>query len=108
MKTSKDKDKMKRKTKTDKLAEEWLSDAQRWYWRDPEKARALQRAKYDRYPDKIYAANREWQKRNSKHFSKLCMFSQKICKARKAEDWEQVSLLVAAKEEYKKAWRDGR
>ena len=93
--------------KTDKLAKEWLSEHQRWYWKDPEKARALQRAKYKRYPEKIYAANREWQKRNSKHFSKLCMFSQKICKARKAGDWEQVSLLQAAREEYKHAWKAG-
>lgn len=99
---------MKRKTKTDKLSKEWLSEYQIRYWKDPKHHRALQRAKYERYPDKIYAANREWQKRNSKHFSKLCMFSQKICKARKARDWKQVSLLQAAREEYKKAWRDGR
>ena len=79
-----------------------LSEHQRWYWRDPEHARALQRAKYRRYPEKIYASNRAWQKKNKEHWSMLMKFAYQIRKAKIAGDISLESQLRAAREEYKK------
>ncbi len=87
----------KSKIKVDKL----LTEAQRWYWKDPEKARALQRAKYKRYPEKIKAGNKAWQEKNKEHFKTLIRFGVAICLARKKGDLKKASLLCAAREAYK-------
>lgn len=83
-----------------------LSEHQRWYWKDPEKARALQRAKYKRYPEKIYAGNRAWQKKNKEHWRMLMKFAYQIHKAKIAGDTSLESQLRAAREEYKKTRRE--
>jgi hypothetical protein len=83
-----------------------LSEHQRWYWKDPEKARALQRAKYKRYPEKIYAGNRAWQKKNKEHWNMLMKFAYQIRKAKIAGDTGLESQLRAAREEYKKTRRE--
>ena len=87
------------------LEYEWLSTHKRWYWRDPEKARALQRAKYKRYPEKIKAMNKAWQEKNKKHFNKLITFGNAIRMAKKKGDLAKVEMLKAAREEYKKSRR---
>lgn len=83
-----------------------LSEHQRWYWKDPEKARALQRAKYKRYPEKIYAGNRAWQKKNKEHWNMLMKFAYQIRKAKIVGDTSLESQLRAAREEYKKIRRE--
>lgn len=80
-----------------------LSEHQRWYWKDPEKARALQRAKYKRYPEKIYAGNRAWQEKNKEHWRMLMRFAYQIRKAKLAGNVHLESQLRAAREEYKKS-----
>jgi hypothetical protein len=83
-----------------------LSEHQRWYWKDPEKARALQRAKYKRYPEKIYTGNRVWQKKNKEHWRMLMKFAYQIRKAKIAGDTSLESQLRAAREEYKKCRKE--
>ena len=92
----------------DEESKKWLTRYQIEYWKDPEKKRAQQRAKYAKYPEKIYAMNRAWQKKNKEHFSKLLAFAYKIRKAKAAGDTSLVQVLVKAKEEYKKAWREAK
>ena len=82
-----------------------LSDDQIRYWKDPEKMRAKQRAKYKRYPEKIKAINKAWQEKNKEHFKTLIRFGVAICTARKKGNLAKVSLLCAAREEYKKQHR---
>ena len=82
-----------------------LSDYQIRYWQDPEKMRAQQRAKYKRYPEKIKAMNKAWQEKNKEHFKTLIRFGVAIWNARKKGNLTKVSLLCAAKEEYKKQHR---
>lgn len=95
---------MAKKTSTS-LVNKFLNPDKRWYWKDPEKARRLQREKYKRYPDKIKAANKAWQKKNKEHFRTLVRFGVAICLARKKGDLKKASLLCAAREEYKKSRR---
>ena len=83
-----------------------LSDDQIRYWKDPEKMRAKQRAKYKRYPEKIKAINKAWQEKNKEHFKTLIRFGVAICTARKKGNLEKASLLCAAREEYKKQHRN--
>ena len=90
---------MSKKSKS--VVKETLTAAQRWYWRDPDKARALQRAKYQRYPEKIYAGNRAWQEKNKEHWSMLMKFAYAVRKAKLAGDVEGERLARAAREEYK-------
>lgn len=80
-----------------------LSEHQRWYWKDPEKARALQRAKYKRYPEKIYASNRAWQEKNKEHWNMLMRFAYQIHKAKLAGNACLENQLRAAREAYKKS-----
>lgn len=82
-----------------------LSDYQIRYWQDPEKMRAQQRAKYKRYPEKIKAINKAWQEKNKEHYKNLIRFGVAICTARKKGNLARVSLLCAAREEYKKQHR---
>ena len=82
-----------------------LTPSQVDYWKNPEKKRVQQRAKYKRYPKRIYEIARNWQKKNPKYFSKLVYFCQKIRKAKEAGDLAEMQLLVQAREEYKRAWR---
>lgn len=84
---------------------ELLTPKQVEYWKDPEKKRQEQRAKYVRYPKRIYEINRAWQQKNKDYYNALMNFAQKIRKARLARDEMAVNLLVQEKEEYKKAWR---
>ena len=95
---------MAKKTSTS-LVYKFLNQDKRWYWKDPEKARRLQREKYKRYPDKIKAINKAWQKKNKEHFRTLVRFGVAICLARKKGDLKKASLLCAAREEYKKSRR---
>ena len=88
---------------SDELVSTMLSGYQRWYWKDPEHARALQRDKYKRYPDKIYAMNRVWQEKNREHWKMLMKFNYAIHIAKKNGDFEKESQLRAAREEYKKS-----
>ena len=88
------------------LVSTMLSEHQRWYWKDPDKARALQRAKYKRYPKKIYASNRAWQKKNKEHWNMLMKFAYQIRKAKIAGDTSLESQLRAAREEYKKTRKE--
>ena len=94
---------MKKKNTTMTEVEELLTEAQRWYWKDPEHARALQRAKYKRYPDKIKAMNKSWQEKNKEHFNTLIRFGNAIYAARKKGNFEKANLLCAAREAYKKS-----
>ena len=48
------------KKKSTSLVYKFLNPDKRWYWKDPEKARRVQREKYKRYPDKIKAVNKAW------------------------------------------------
>ena len=80
-----------------------LNANKRWYWKDPERARALQRDKYKRYPEKIYASNRAWQKKNQEHWNMLMKFAYQIHKAKLAGDAGLESQLRAAREAYKKS-----
>lgn len=89
-----------------KLVDTYLSVYKRWYWKDPEHARALQRDKYQRYPEKIYAMNIAWQKRNKTHWSALMKFAYQIRKAKLAGDMLLESQLRAAREEYKRMHRE--
>lgn len=72
------------------------------YWKDPEKKRAQQRAKYRRYPEKIKAINKAWQEKNRDYYKTLVRFGVAICIAKKKCNLAKVSLLCAAREEYKK------
>ena len=89
-----------------KLVDTYLSVNKRWYWKDPEHARALQRDKYKRYPEKIYAMNIAWQKKNKTHWSALMKFAYQIRKAKIAGDTLLESQLRAAREEYKRIHRE--
>ena len=89
-----------------KLVDTYLSVNKRWYWKDPEHARALQRDKYKRYPEKIYAMNVAWQKKNKTHWSALMKFAYQIRKAKLAGDMLLESQLRAAREEYKRIHRE--
>ena len=89
-----------------KLVDTYLSVNKRWYWKDPEHARALQRDKYKRYPEKIYAMNIAWQKKNKTHWSALMKFAYQIRKAKIAGDMLLESQLRAAREEYKRMHRE--
>lgn len=89
------------------LVNEWLSKYQQWYWKDPDHARVLQRAKYKRYPKKIYATARAWQKKNKAHWNMLIKFATAIHKAKKYKDFEKERQLRAAREEYKAAHNRG-
>ena len=89
-----------------KLVDTYLSADKRWYWKDPEHARALQRNKYKRYPEKIYAMNIAWQKKNKTHWSALMKFAYQIRKAKIAGDTLLESQLRAAREEYKRMHRE--
>ena len=89
-----------------KLVDTYLSVNKRWYWKDPEHARALQRDKYKRYPKKIYAMNIAWQKKNKTHWSALMKFAYQIHKAKLAGDTMLESQLRAAREEYKRMHRE--
>ena len=89
-----------------KLVDTYLSADKRWYWKDPERARALQRDKYKRYPEKIYAMNIAWQKKNKTHWSALMKFAYQIRKAKLAGDTLLESQLRAAREEYKRMHRE--
>ena len=91
---------------TNPLVGKYLSTQKRWYWKDPEHARALQRDKYKRYPEKIYAVNRAWQKKNKEHWSMLMKFAYQIRKAKLAGDTLLESQLRAAREEYKHVHRE--
>jgi len=91
------------KSTSDELVSTMLSGYQCWYWKDPEHARALQRDKYKRYPDKIYAMNRAWQEKNKEHWKMLVKFGNAIHKAKVDGDFEKESQLRAAREEYKRA-----
>lgn len=93
---------MAKKKQTD-LANKFLNRHKLWYWKDPEKARRLQREKYKRYPDKIKAMNKAWQEKNKEHFLTLVRFGVAIRLARKKGDLKKASLLCAAREEYKKS-----
>lgn len=95
---------MAKKKQTD-LANKFLSRHKLWYWKDPEKARRLQREKYKRYPDKIKAMNKAWQEKNKEHFLALVRFGVAIHLARKKGDLKKAGLLCAAREEYKKSRR---
>lgn len=95
-----------RKKTMNELVDTMLTEHQRWYWKDPEHARALQRAKYKRYPGKIYASNRAWQKKNKEHWNMLMKFAYAIRKAKLAGDSSQESLLRAARENYKKSRKE--
>lgn len=85
------------------LEYETLNKNKRWYWKDPEKARRLQREKYKCYPEKIYACNRAWQEKNKEHWNMLMKFAYAIRKAKLAGDAKQENVLRAAREEYKKS-----
>ena len=89
-----------------RLVDRYLSDHQRWYWKDPEHARALQRNKYQRYPKKIYDMNRAWQNKNKTHYRYLMRFAYYIRKAKIAGDTPLESQLRAAREEYKRMHRE--
>ena len=89
-----------------KLVDTYLSADQRWYWKDPEHARALQRDKYKRYPEKIYSMNRTWQKKNKAHWNALMRFAYHIRKAKHAGNILLESQLRAAREEYKRIHRE--
>ena len=89
-----------------KLVDTYLSADKRWYWKDPEHARALQRNKYKRYPEKIYAMNIAWQKKNKTHWNALMRFAYHIRKAKLAGDTLLESQLRAAREEYKRTHRE--
>lgn len=93
---------MKRKDNPQSLEREALTAFQRWYWKNPGKARALQRAKYRRYPEKIAARNKAWQEKNKKHWLTLVRYGMAIRAARMKGDLEKASLLCAAREAYKK------
>ena len=93
------------KTKLTDLENKFLTHHKRWYWKDPEKARRLQREKYKRYPDKIKAMNKAWQEKNKEHWNMLMKFAYAIKKAKLARDTKQESLMRAAREEYKKSRR---
>ena len=84
----------------------YLSAHKRWYWKDPEHARALQRNKYKRYPEKIYAMSIAWQKKNKKHWNALMRFAYHIRKAKHAGNIFLESQLRAAREEYKRIHRE--
>lgn len=90
----------------DKIENKYLSEHQRWYWRDPYRARALQRDKYKRYPEKIKAGNKAWQEKNKEHFKMLIKFGCAIFNARKKGNFEKANLLCAARENYKKMHRE--
>ena len=89
-----------------KLVDTYLSADQRWYWKDPEHARALQRDKYKRYPEKIYAMNIAWQKKNKAHWRALMRFAYHIRKAKHDGNILLESQLRAAREEYKRIHRE--
>lgn len=77
-----------------------LSTHQQWYWKDPEHARELQRAKYTRYPDKIKAMNKSWQERNPERWKILTNFGSRIHYWRVIKhDPVKVQLLETAKKE---------
>lgn len=84
---------------------ELLTPKQVEYWKDPEKKRQEQRAKYVRYPKRIYALNRAWQKKNKDYYNALMRIHQKLLKARRSNNEMEVRLLLQEKEEFKKAWR---
>lgn len=92
--------------KEDNLEKKYLSENKRWYWRDPEHARALQRAKYKRYPEKIKAGNKAWQEKNRDHFNTLIRFGNAIYAAKKKGNYAKESMLRAARESYKKMHRE--
>ena len=89
----------------DDKVKQLLTPYQIKYWQNPEKMRAEQRAKYRRYPEKIKAGNKIWQEKNKEHFKMLIRFGVSIYAARKKGNLEKVSLLCAAREEYKKQHR---
>lgn len=93
------------KANSTSIEHEFLSDYQLDYCKNAEKRRAQQRAKYARYPEKIYAMNRAWQQKNIEHWQMLNRFNSKIYCARKRGELLKVAMLVKAKEEYKKHWR---
>ena len=84
------------------ISSELLTPKQVEYWKDPEKKRREQRAKYVCYPKRIYDINRAWQKKNKEHWSTLMKFAYQIRKAKIAGDISLESQLRAAREEYKK------
>lgn len=91
---------------TNPLVGKYLSTNKRWYWKDPEHARTLQRAKYKRYPEKIYAIARSWQKKNREHWNMLVKFGNQIHKAKVSGDIMLERQLRAAREEYKRMHRE--
>lgn len=65
-----------------------------------------ERAKYKRYPEKIYASNRAWQKKNKKHWSMLMKVAYQIRKVKIAGDISLESQLRTARKEYKKCRKE--
>lgn len=75
-----------------------LSTYQKWYWKNPYHARALQNAKYKRYPDKIKASIKRWQQQNQERWKILSNFNSRIYYWRVVKNNPtKVMLLEAAK-----------
>lgn len=77
---------------------EILSPFQKWYWKNPARARKLQRAKYKRNPERIKASIKSWQERNPEHWKILSRFNARIYYWRVIKnDPAKATLLEAAK-----------
>jgi hypothetical protein len=83
-----------------------MTEYQKYYWKDPDHCRELQRAKYVRYPDRIKAANRVWQEKNRDYFRKLVSFATRLHYERTHLNRpEKVASIVAMRERFKSRYR---
>lgn len=79
-----------------------MTKYQEYYWKDPEHARELQRAKYQRYPNKIKAGNKVWQEKNKEYFRALINFGTKIWYERHHQNRpEKIAALISMRNEFK-------
>lgn len=93
------------KTSADESINENLTSYQQAYWKNPEHYRALQRAKYQRYPEKIKGWTKKWQMEHPEHWRTLSRFNSKIWYWKnKKHDTEKVRLLERAKKEAMKTF----
>lgn len=84
------------------IIDELLTPYQKYYWKNPEHCRALQRDKYQRYPERIKEMNAKWQKENAEYISGLRKINSQIWYyTHKRFDAAKARQLIKAREEYK-------
>lgn len=79
-----------------------LSPYQKYYWKNPEHFRQLQRNKYLRYPKRIKERNAKWDAENAEYIQTLRKFNSSIYYYKIRGNEAKVAQLTKAKEDFKK------